>query len=733
DAGVSDGVDSARLDSARLAALRSTELLDTDIEDAFDRVTKLAVRLVDVPAAFISLVDANRDFYKSACGFPEPLATSRELSGPTFCHFTILSTEPLVIPDAMADERYRDIPTVRSLGVAAYVGIPLVVDGQVIGALCAVDSKPRAWTRDEIATLVDLSAIALSEIELRRARRSSERARDESEAWQIEAEVARGRMTDVFRQAPVFIAVLRGTNHVFELINDEYAKVVGGRAVVGKAVSECLPEVRDQGFIDLLDGVLRTGVPYVGRELPLELHDTGTAPVDQRFVTFVYQPLTDADGTRSGIFVLGTDVTHEVLARKEVEALNGLLKTQTIALEVQAEELMATNEELESSTEELRERTEFAERAREAAERSAAALLASEARYRTLTEAVPVQVWTAKPDGMLDYVSASTAAYFGAPQDELLGIGWTSFLHPDDILEASGRWGASLATGNPYQAEFRLKEASSNEYRWHLARALPDRNPEGFIVGWTGSNTDVESERRARDEARAANRSKSEFLTTMSHELRTPLNAIGGYAQLLEAEIRGPISDQQRSDLERIQYSQRHLLGLINGILNYAKIDAGMMAYARESVAVSEVIATCESLTLPQLRDKQLIATFPVKAAVVAIGDREKIQQILLNLLSNAIKFTGRGGSIVVSCESDDESIIIRVTDTGRGIPSDSLPKIFDPFVQVDARLTRDQQGTGLGLAISRDLARGMGGELTVASTLGEGSEFSLRLTTANE
>jgi signal transduction histidine kinase len=166
----------------RLAAVNATGLLDSEVEEAFDRLTRLAVRLVRVPAAFVSLVDEDRDFYKSACGFGEPLASARQLEGPTFCHFTIQSAEPLVIPDTRANPVYCDVPTVQSLGVAAYVGIPILINGQAIGAFCAIDTAPHSWTAGEIATLQELAAVAVSEISLRATRAEVERARAEADA-----------------------------------------------------------------------------------------------------------------------------------------------------------------------------------------------------------------------------------------------------------------------------------------------------------------------------------------------------------------------------------------------------------------------------------------------------------------------------------------------------------------------------------------------------------------------
>ncbi len=238
----------------------------------------------------------------------------------------------------------------------------------------------------------------------------------------------------------------------------------------------------------------------------------------------------------------------------------------------------------------------------------------------------------------------------------------------------------------------------------------------------------------ARDAAEAANRAKSEFLAVMSHELRTPLNAIGGYAELMELGLHGPLTAQQRDALARIQRSGRHLLGLINEVLNYAKIEAGAVAYASEPVRVADAVAAAEALVTPQLRAKGLGYTWAAcDPDLTAYADPEKMQQILLNLLTNAVKFTdahaGRPGQVEVSCGvADDGRVMIRVRDTGIGIPTDKLEVIFEPFVQVRADLTRTAEGAGLGLAISRDLARGMGGELTAESTPGVGSTFTLVL-----
>ena len=236
----------------------------------------------------------------------------------------------------------------------------------------------------------------------------------------------------------------------------------------------------------------------------------------------------------------------------------------------------------------------------------------------------------------------------------------------------------------------------------------------------------------ARQQAEEANRIKGEFLAVMSHELRTPLNAIGGYAELIEMGLRGPITDSQRSDLHRIQQSQRHLLGLINQVLNYTRVDTGSVSYDIRDVPVRDALAAAEALIVPQLRAKELHYTLGAcRPGLVVRADRDKLQQILLNLLTNAIKFTDRGGNLRIDCEGHPDTVDIAVGDTGIGIAADKLVSVFEPFVQVDATLTRTHEGVGLGLAISRDLARGMGGELTVESELGVGSKFTLTLPAA--
>ncbi|NUQ21124.1 MAG: PAS domain-containing protein [Gemmatimonadaceae bacterium] len=305
-----------------------------------------------------------------------------------------------------------------------------------------------------------------------------------------------------------------------------------------------------------------------------------------------------------------------------------------------------------------------------------------------------------------------------------------------DIAEAPLRH--VLETGEPLRDVELVGEtpARPGEIRTWVEQWFPIRDRTGAVVGVNVVAVEVTEQRRAmaeRDrllrEAEAASRAKGQFLAVMSHELRTPLNAIGGYAELMEMGLRGPITEQQRSDLARIRKSQRHLLGLINQVLNYTRVETGATTYDITDVAVGDALASAEALIVPQVRAKGL--TYVLAASDPALrvrADVDKLQQILLNLLGNAVKFTDEGGRITVTPAATGDTVSIAIADTGIGIDPAKLPSIFDPFVQADQRLTRAAEGIGLGLAISRDLARGMRGDLRVESREGVGSTFTLRL-----
>jgi signal transduction histidine kinase len=214
----------------------------------------------------------------------------------------------------------------------------------------------------------------------------------------------------------------------------------------------------------------------------------------------------------------------------------------------------------------------------------------------------------------------------------------------------------------------------------------------------------------------------------MSHELRTPLNAVAGYAELIELGLRGPVTPEQLNDLQKIRRNQRHLLGLINSVLSFARLDSGRISYDVTNVPLDACLQTMRSLVEPQLASKALTYRCDACDPRVSVrADSEKLQQILLNLLDNAIKFTAPDGEITLRADVHDAFVHISVSDNGPGIASSRWDEIFEPFVQVSSPVVR-KEGVGLGLAISRELARGMAGDLTVSSEVGSGATFLLTL-----
>ena len=453
------------------------------------------------------------------------------------------------------------------------------------------------------------------------------------------------------------------------------------------------------------------------------------ALVNHFFVYPFNRTVAEVPDTVLGLFaflILGGAV-GEVTARFR-ETQRELRRTAREAAE-RAEELQEQAIELEAQTEEAQALTEELEQTN-------AELTVSELRFREMFEGSPLPMWVFDVETLRFLaVNESAIAHYGHSRDEFLAMTVKDIRPPTEVP----------------QLEEALRKASDGSAAHHLHRHW---KKDGTIIDVEVSTQEIDFEGRrarvatiidvsererlfrdeqtARAEAERANKAKTDFLATMSHELRTPLNAIAGYAELMEVGIHGPVTDKQRESLTRIQRSQRHLLSLINDVLNFAKLSAGRVEYEITDVPVRVAVRTVEELVTVHLQGKSLeFVRSDCDDGRVVRADPDKLQQILLNLLSNAIKFTEDGGRVRIACAGDDGVVSITVADTGMGIPEDRLQHIFEPFVQVDRGLTSRHEGTGLGLSISRDLARGMGGEIVVRSELGRGSVFTLTLPAA--
>ena len=376
------------------------------------------------------------------------------------------------------------------------------------------------------------------------------------------------------------------------------------------------------------------------------------------------------------------------------------------------------------------------------------ALRASERRFRTMADSISQLAWMTGPDGSIDWYNRRWYEYTGTTLAEMQGWGWKAVQHPDHVERVVERVSAAFAEGAIWEDTFPLR-GKDGTYRWFLSRAVPIRDvpdaddPRGQILGWFGTNTDItelrEGEEKlaaARDEAEEANRAKSTFIANMSHELRTPLSAIIGYSEMLQEEIAdGGDAATLAVDMRKIETNARHLLGLINDVLDLSKIESGKMETFVETIevegVVNDVASTVQGLVA---RNANSLVLRLEPGLGTMRTDVTKLRQILLNLLSNASKFT-ESGSIILSAmrvpgERGDDWMVFRVADNGIGMDEEQLGRLFQRFSQADASTTRKYGGTGLGLSISKAFGMMLGGDLSVESAPGEGTTFTVFLPT---
>lgn len=651
----------------------------------------------------------------------------------------------------------------------------------------------------------------------------------------------RSRLAEVIEHAPAFICTLRGPDHVIELANERYYEAVGWRDLVGKTVGEAIPEVRGQGYLKLLDNVYRTGETFVGREMPLLLRRAGGVALEQRFVNFVYQALREADGSISGIFVHGVDVTDLILGREALNAANARLEERVLERTAELREVNgkfqamydqgifagflaldgtvidANRSSLEQCgfvredvvgkrfwdcgwwnrspalqawvrtgfdramagttfrgesvyfTADGSERVvEFAmvpikddagrvrfvmptgidvtDRARaEQMRRTGEILLESEARFRQLADTLPQMVWVTRPDGYHEYYNKRWYEFTGLPEGSTDGDGWNHVFHPDDQGPAWERWRHSLATGDPYEIEYRLRHRSG-DYCWTLGRALPIRDEHGDIRRWFGTCTDIdalkrltaeretllESERAARADAEAASRAKDRFLAVLSHELRTPLSPVVMTIPAMEIDPEMPF--KFREELAMVRRNIDLEVKLIDDLLDLSRVTSGKLRLDMQAVRIHELLNHVVQSSAGETAGKGLRVRVDLRAKNdLMTGDSARLQQVFWNLVRNAIKFTPERGAVVVRTwnRDGDGRLMIEVKDSGAGIRPDVLPRIFDAFEQGELRMTRQFGGLGLGLAIAKAVVEMHGGSIHAASDgPGRGAAFTVELAT---
>ena len=357
----------------------------------------------------------------------------------------------------------------------------------------------------------------------------------------------------------------------------------------------------------------------------------------------------------------------------------------------------------------------------------------SEKRFRTLIETSANIIWTTSPTGELVPPQPGWTAFTGQAQAEYAGAGWLDAVHPDDREFTMEAWRQAVAGRTLYSIDHRLRRADG-EWRTMSVRGVPLVD-DGEVQEWVGTHTDITERKQAEEElgaakdaAEAANRAKSQFLANMSHELRTPLSAVIGYSEMMEEEMEDGGDAAMLGDVRKIQSNARHLLSLINDVLDLSKIEADRMTtYAEDlqvEALVQDVAATVGNLV--EQKGNTLVLDVQPGAGMMHT-DQTKLRQCLFNLVSNAAKFT-ENGRITLHARRDGDDVVFSIADTGIGMTPEQLAKLFERFAQADVSTTRKFGGTGLGLAITRAFCRLLGGDVTVASTYGAGSTFTMRL-----
>ncbi len=601
-------------------------------------------------------------------------------------------------------------------------------------------------------------------------------------------------MRNLFAQAPVFVCYLRGKEHVFEMANAAYLTLVGREDLLGRTVAEALPEVAAQGFIDVLDEVFTTGKPFVGRGVRVMLPVTNGEPME-RLLDFTYQPICEADGSISGIFMVGTDITdrlHMSADRGRLAAiveqsgdfigaadLTGKMLFVNEAgykmLGLAREQLLSTDSKEFFMPEDLPFVMEnivpvlmglgqwrgifrmrhfgtgeaipvdyhvFAIRDPATGAMTGVASVtrdlrglraienqrdAAEDDYRFLTNAIPVQIWTASPDGRLTFVSQRVSEYFGRTEADMLDAGWQNGLHPDDVQRCVERWTHSLFTGELYDVEFRLRSAVDGSYRWHLARAVARRDSSGQITKWYGTNTDIEDQKQTaleRDELihalEASNVELDRFAYVASHDLKTPLRGIGNIAQWLEEDLADRLDDQSRSHLTLLRGRVQRMDALIDGVLKYSR--AAKHTEDLQDLEVSELLLGVIDLLAPAPGVHIDVEPIMPKLHTSYVA----LQQVFLNLMSNAINHHERDElHIRVKVVDAGEHWHFDVIDDGPGIDAVHHERIWQLFQTLTGPArARNQASSGIGLSLVKRIVESRGGAVGVDSELGRGSRF---------
>jgi PAS domain S-box-containing protein len=707
---MSDRRDTLLADPQRLAVLRESGLLDSPADEGFDRLTRLASRILGVPVALVSLVDKDRQFFKSCIGLPEPWASIRETPlSHSFCQYTVMTGEPLVVADAREHPELRYNRAVPDLGVIAYAGIPLLTAaGDALGTFCVIDSTPRQWSESDLDTLRDLAGAAATEIELRLSlARAHDAARELERLHRDRDEILDATTDGVYTI---------DTDGMLQLVNRAAAELLGysSKEMLGLNAHRLFHHSR-------LDGT-----PYPQSECPIANASRSGRPVlvtDEVLwrkdgtplpVSYASSPVW-RDGRLVGSVVRFTDISEQ---RQAIAGLNLLAETGrllTSSLNIDATlELVA---ELAVSS---------------IADISVVDLIEGDTIRRLAAS---------RPDTHLADLAHRLRQHpprpnDGSPQASVVASGESLVMN--DISEG---WLDQVTRHPSHRETMRemaiqsllivpLRSRESVLGTLALIRTSSHRpfdNRDRDVAEELGRRAALAVENaRLYDEARDATRARDDMLGVVSHDLRNPLNAIFMASSFLLEILPAEGRELEKKQIAVMRRAAERANRLIQDLLDIRRIERGGLALDSRSYPASLLVDEAIELARASVSGSNLrIERGRVDRGVHVMADRDRVLQALGNLLGNAIKFTPATGRITVSAVRLDDWVYFSVADTGSGIASENLPHLFERYWQVNRK---DSRGVGLGLSIVKGIVDAHGGEVRVESTVGEGSVFTLKL-----
>ncbi|OQP84185.1 hypothetical protein BTR14_20495 [Rhizobium rhizosphaerae] len=511
----------------------------------------------------------------------------------------------------------------------------------------------------------------------------------------------RSYLRTLFDQAPSFMAVLSGPDHVFDLANSAYSALVGGRQLLGKPLLEALPEIRDQGFIALLDNVRASGHPFIAHGAEVQLHRGGT--IERRYLDFVYQPLRNGEGDVAGIFVQGHDITDMKLAQQSARD--------------------------------------------------------SEARFRLLAQSIPNHAWAATPEGVIEWCNDRVYEYCGLSEQDLKGRFLGSTVHPDDRDSVTRIWDGCRKAGEDFHAEVRLRRADGS-YRWHLSRAVPSYDSDGAIERWIGTNTDIDDQKQTEAQLEHLAETLEQRIEERSHELEQTQKALR-QSQKMEAigNLAGGIAHDFNNLLQVVtgslellgkqlhqdERAMRRIDNALSATQRGARLAAQLLAFGRRQplaprvVNLARLVRDTDQLIRRAIGEAIEIETIVGAGLWNTMADPTNVETALLNLAINARDAMNGNGRLTIElanaeltshyARTDEEMVpgqyvLLAVSDTGSGIPRDIIDRVFDPFFSTKP----EGKGTGLGLSMVYGFVKQSGGHIRIYSEVGSGTSVKIYL-----